>query len=80
MRVPAEMLAVLVCPVAKAPLLYFPRGERDDDEAHGFLLSPAAKLRYRIELGVPVLLAEDATPVDAAELGRLQARAAELGL
>ena len=80
MRIAPELSTVLMCPVARQPLIYFPRGERDDDETRGFLLSPAAAVRYRIDAGVPVLLADEAEPVPAAELARLQARARELGL
>jgi uncharacterized protein len=75
-----SLLAVLACPRSKQPLVYFPRGEADDDEASAFLLCPASGLRYRIDAGVPVLLTEEAQAVDAAEVARLVARAKELGL
>ncbi|MCX5747576.1 MAG: Trm112 family protein [Proteobacteria bacterium] len=68
------------CPVSKQPLIYFPRGEADRDVSDGFLLSVAARLRYRIDEGVPVLLAEEATEVLATEVDRLVARAKALGL
>jgi uncharacterized protein YbaR (Trm112 family) len=80
MALPPDLIATLVCPTSKAPLVYFPRGEDDRDEATAFLLCPAALLRYRIEDGVPVLLAEEATAVAPAELARLLARAKALGL
>jgi uncharacterized protein YbaR (Trm112 family) len=80
MRIAPELSTVLLCPVARQPLIYFPRGERDDDEARGFLLSPSAGLRYRLDAGVPVLLADEAERVAPAEVTRLQARARELGL
>ena len=80
MVLPKELLDILVCPQSKAPLLYFARGEKDDDEASGFLVCPTSRLRYRIESGVPVMLVEEATelPVDAVE--RLVSRARALGI
>jgi uncharacterized protein len=77
---PDELLEVLVCPKSKQPLIYFPRGDADRDEADGFLLCPVSRLRYRIEDGVPVLLLEEAVPVAAPALTALVARARELGL
>ncbi|MGE0868703.1 MAG: Trm112 family protein [Kofleriaceae bacterium] len=75
-----ELVALLVCPTSKQPLVYFPRGEADQNEAEAFLLCPAAKLRYRLERGVPVLLAEEAETVDPTALSRLLARAKQLGI
>lgn len=66
-----ELLAVLVCPKSKQPLIYF--------EADGFLLCPASRLRYRIDDGVPVLLAEEATEVPPSEVEGLVQRAKDLG-
>jgi uncharacterized protein YbaR (Trm112 family) len=74
------LLEVLVCPKSKQPLIYFPRGEADRDEADGFLLCPASRLRYPIKDGVPVMLVEEATAVDAAAVEALVARARQLGL
>lgn len=74
------LLEILVCPKSKQPLIYFPRGERDRDEADGFLLCPASRLRYPIQGGVPVMLIDEATPVDAEALAALITRARELGL
>ena len=56
---------VLVCPKTKAPLIDF------SDE--GFLLCPSARLAYRIEEGVPVLLVEEARELTQAEVDRLVA-------
>jgi uncharacterized protein YbaR (Trm112 family) len=75
-----SLLAVLACPKSRQPLVYFPRGEKDDDEASGFLLCPASNLRYRIEAGVPVLLVEEAQELEPKEVARLVVRAKELGL
>jgi uncharacterized protein YbaR (Trm112 family) len=77
---PAELLEVLVCVTSRQPLIYFPRGEADDDEARGFLLCPASRLRYRIDEGVAVMLAEEAEELPAREVDRLVARARTLGL
>jgi uncharacterized protein YbaR (Trm112 family) len=77
---PNELVSVLVCPKSKQPLIYFPRGEADRDEAEGFLLCPDSRLRYPIQDGVPVLLADDATELAAAAVAALVARARQLGL
>ena len=77
---PKELVDILVCPKSKAPLLYFPRGEKNDDDGAGFLVCPTSRLRYRIENGVPVMLVEEATEVPAATVERLVSRAAELGI
>lgn len=77
---PAELVDLLVCPQSKQPLIYFPRGEADRDEADGFLLCPASRLRYAVQDGVPVLLADEATAVTPAAVEVLLARARALGL
>lgn len=74
------LLEVLVCPKSKQPLIYFPRGEADRDEADGFLLCPASRLRYPINDGVPVMLVEEATALEPAAVEALIARARQLGL
>jgi len=76
----SDLLAIVVCPKSKQPLTYFPRGEDDADPTKAFLLSPAARLRYRIEAGVPVLLIDEAEAVSEPEVQRLLARARALGL
>jgi uncharacterized protein YbaR (Trm112 family) len=77
---PSELLEVLVCPKSKQPLVYFPRGEADRDEAAAFLLCPASRLRYPIQDGVPVMLVEEATELEPAAVETLVARARALGL
>ena len=67
-----ELLDVLVCPKSKQPLVYF--------ESDGFLFCPASKLKYRIDNGVPVILVEEATALEAAEAALLLKRAKDLGL
>jgi uncharacterized protein YbaR (Trm112 family) len=77
---PTELLEVLVCPKSKQPLIYFPRGEADRDEAEAFLLCPGSRLRYPIQDGVPVMLVDEAIAVPEAAVEALLARAHELGL
>jgi uncharacterized protein YbaR (Trm112 family) len=77
---PNDLVEVLVCPKSKQPLIYFPRGEADRDEADAFLLCPASRLRYPIHDGVPVMLVEEAIDVPAQAVETLLARARELGL
>ncbi len=76
----SHFVEVIVCPVSKQPLIYFPRGEDDRDEAQAFLVCPASRLRYRIDVGVPVLLEDEATEVSPAALQALVDRARQLGL
>ena len=47
-----ELLAVLVCPITRTPLIY--------DEAAQELISEAAGVAYPIRQGVPVMLIEEA--------------------
>jgi uncharacterized protein len=47
-----ELLAILVCPITRAPLIY--------DEAAQELISEAAGLAYPIRQGTPVMLIEEA--------------------
>ena len=70
----------LVCPKSKQGLVYFPRGEGDQDPAQAFLFAPSSRLRYRVTDGVPMMLPDEATEVTEAESERLVARARELGL
>ena len=51
-----RLLDVLVCPVTRAPLRY--------DEDAQELISEAAGLAYPVRDGVPVMLAEEARPLD----------------
>jgi uncharacterized protein YbaR (Trm112 family) len=75
-----ELLEVLVCPRSKQPLIYFPRGEADRDEADAFLLCPTSRLRYAIMEGVPVMLIDEAVEVAPPTVDALVARARQLGL
>jgi len=51
-----RLLEVLVCPVTRGPLTY--------DRAANELISKGAKLAFPIREGVPIMLAEDARPLD----------------
>lgn len=77
---PRDLTEILVCPKSKQPLIYFPRGEDDRDEAAGFLFCPGSRLKYRIDQGVPVLLIDEATETAAGEADRLLTRAKDLKL
>ncbi|MBE7448040.1 MAG: Trm112 family protein [Kofleriaceae bacterium] len=80
MTLSPDLLAALVCPESRQPLLYFAGGEAGDQPDQAFLLCEASGLRYRIDGGVPVLLVEEAERLEARELERLVARARVLGL
>ena len=51
------LLEMLVCPVTRTPLRY-------DAQAHE-LVSEAAKLAYPIRDGIPIMLPEEARPLEA---------------
>ncbi len=51
-----RLLEVLVCTVTRGRLTY--------DREAGELISPGAKLAYPIREGVPIMLAEEARPLD----------------
>jgi len=51
-----RLLEVLVCPVTRGPLDY--------DRDRGELISRRANLAYPIRDGVPIMLAEEARPLD----------------
>jgi uncharacterized protein YbaR (Trm112 family) len=67
-----ELLAILVCPESKQPLLHIPAGA---DGAGESLFCPASRLRYRVEDGIPVMLIEEAERLDEAGADRLRALA-----
>lgn len=51
-----RLLEILVCPVTKGPLEY--------DRQRGELISRAAGLAYPIRDGIPVMLPEEARPLE----------------
>jgi uncharacterized protein YbaR (Trm112 family) len=75
-----SLIDILVCPRSKQALIYFPRGEANAEESAAMLLCPSARLKYRIEDGVPILLADEAEELSPDQTRSLVARAKELGL
>jgi uncharacterized protein YbaR (Trm112 family) len=57
-EVDPRLLDVLVCPLTKGPLVY--------DRVAGELVSRSARLAYPIRDGIPIMLPEDARPLDDA--------------
>ena len=53
-----KLLEILVCPKCKGPLAY--------DKSHRVLLCQKDKLAYPVKDGMPVLLLEEATPIEPA--------------
>jgi uncharacterized protein YbaR (Trm112 family) len=56
MRIDPRLLEILVCPLTKTVLEY--------DSANQELISRAAKLAYPIRDGIPIMLADEARPLD----------------
>jgi uncharacterized protein len=67
MALDQALLEILVCPIDKRPLWYFA-----DEE---LLYNPRLRRGYRIEAGVPIMLAERAVSVPDEEHERLVKRA-----
>jgi uncharacterized protein YbaR (Trm112 family) len=55
-RIDPKLLEILVCPVSKATLEY--------DAARQELISRVAKLAYPIRDGIPIMLPEEARPLE----------------
>lgn len=51
-----RLLEILVCPVTKGPLTY--------DRVHNELISRSAGLAYPVRDGIPVMLPEEARPLE----------------
>ena len=60
----AKLLAILVCPVTKGPLIY--------KKAQNEFISTSAGLAYPVRDGIPVLLEEEARKLDADEIEQLK--------
>ncbi|GAB6062346.1 Trm112 family protein [Deferrisoma palaeochoriense] len=56
MALPQDLLDILVCPQCK--------GELEYREAENALLCHACKLRYRVEDDIPIMLIDEATPLE----------------
>jgi uncharacterized protein YbaR (Trm112 family) len=61
-----RLLEILVCPLTKTALVY--------DEARQELISRAARLAYPIRDGIPIMLQDEARPLDEEELRALKGR------
>lgn len=59
-RADPRMLELLICPLTKTALTY--------DEARQELISRAARLAYPIRDGIPVMMPDEARPLDDDEL------------
>ena len=67
-----RLLEILACPEDKGPLLYFAAEQR--------LYNPRLHRSYAVRDGIPVMLIDEATTVDAAEHERLLALAEAEGI
>ncbi len=65
-EVEPRLLEILVCPRTKTTLVY--------DKARQELISTAARLAYPIRDGIPVMLEDEARPLDDEELRALGRR------
>ncbi len=66
------LLDILACPEDKGPLYYF----EDED----ILLNPRLKRTYAIRDDIPIMLIDEATAVDDAEVERLLGKAESEGI
>ncbi len=57
MSLPTELLDILVCPKSKAPLEYW-------EGPPEVLVCRESRLVYRVEDGIPIMLVEEAEPLD----------------
>jgi uncharacterized protein YbaR (Trm112 family) len=69
MSLDAKLLQILACPQDKGPLFYFSSDE--------FLYNPRLQRKYNIVEGIPVMLIDEATSVDAVEHEGLSQRIAQ---
>jgi uncharacterized protein YbaR (Trm112 family) len=65
-EVEPRLLEILVCPRTKASLVY--------DKARRELISAAARLAYPIREGIPIMLEDEARPIEDEELRALGRR------
>lgn len=66
------LLDILACPEDKGPLYYF--------EDEGVLLNPRLQRTYEIRDDIPIMLIDEATSIDQAEVDRLLAKAEAEGI
>lgn len=60
MSLPKELLDILVCPRSKGPLEHY-------EGPPEVLICRESKLVYRVEDGIPIMLIEEATPLDESQ-------------
>ena len=63
MTLSPDLLSILACPEDKGPLLYV--------ESESMLYNPRLTRRYDIRDGIPVMLVDESTTVEAAEHERI---------
>ena len=68
----SRLLAILACPQDKGPLFFVA-----DEDA---LYNPRLQRRYDVRDGIPVMLIDEATAVDATEHARVMAKIAATGI
>ncbi|HYU15819.1 MAG TPA: Trm112 family protein [Candidatus Acidoferrum sp.] len=73
MELSPELLAILVCPESKEPLVHLPPGTDGPGE---YLYCPASRLKYRVDDGIPVMLVEEAERLDESAAEALSRRLA----
>ncbi len=66
------LLDILACPEDKGPLYYF--------EDENVLLNPRLKRTYEIRDDIPIMLIDEATSIDQAEVDRLVDKAESEGI
>lgn len=64
-----RLLEILVCPLTKGPLAY--------DRTRHELVSAQAGLAYPVRDGIPIMLVDEARPLDDAEKARLEGKPAQ---
>ena len=62
MTIDKELLDILACPVSKKPLAL--------SEDGNFLICRESKLVYKIEDGIPIMLVDEAIPLEEWEKGQ----------
>ena len=72
MSLSADLLAILACPEDKRPLYYL--------EAEDLLYNRRLTRAYAVRDGIPVMLIDEATTVDAAEHERIMGLIAAAGI
>ncbi len=73
MELSQDLIEILVCPESKQPLVYFPNGASDKQDA--FLYCPTSRLRYSVKDGIPIMLIEEAERLDEQKGAQLLAQA-----